>query len=133
MFDCHIEVGEAEWIDERDEIVISETIKDIVIEDKLNVLEYNICGDHVHLLLVCEEKEVAEIVGKLKSVSSKNRNRRRGYTVAGTVTAIATGTVTRGHAPLSGSATDTATGGGADSSAPVRGTTSYFMIFFITC
>lgn len=113
MFDCHVEVGEAEWMDKRDELVITKTIRDIVIEDKLNVLEYNVCGDHLHLLLVCEKEEVAGIVGKLKSMSAKNRNRERGYTVAAaTTTAATTGATTtaagtRGHAPLSGPGTGT--------------------------
>jgi len=57
MFDNHIVVGEPLWFDKEDEIIITETVRDIAIEDKLNVLEYNICGDHMHILLVCEEEE----------------------------------------------------------------------------
>ncbi len=110
MFDCHIELGEAEWLDAQDEIVITKTIKDIAIADKLNILEYNICGDHMHLLLVCTEEELPGIVGKLKSVSAKNRNRERGYTVPGSIGYSAT---TRGHAPLS------------ERSATIRGVTQH--------
>jgi REP element-mobilizing transposase RayT len=76
MFNCHVELGEAEWLDEQDELIITRTIKEIALADKLNILAYNICGDHMHLLLVCEEK-LPGIVGKLKSVSAKNRNRER--------------------------------------------------------
>ncbi len=113
MFDNHVVLGDAEWFDEKDEIIITQTVKDIALEDKLNILEYNICGDHMHILLVCEEDELAKIVGKLKSVSAKMRNRSRGYTVAGvaaatttvatntTTTTTTTTAVTRGHAPLS--------------------------------
>ncbi|NCS89900.1 MAG: hypothetical protein AUK34_08870 [Ignavibacteria bacterium CG2_30_36_16] len=93
MFDNHIVVGEPLWFDKEDEIIITETVRDIAIEDKLNVLEYNICGDHMHILLVCEEEELPKIVGKLKSVSAKIRNRKRGYTAEAIGAAV-----TRGHA-----------------------------------
>jgi REP element-mobilizing transposase RayT len=88
-----VKVGEAEWFDEKDEVIITETISEIVKNDKLNVIEYNICGDHMHILLVCNENELSKIVGKLKSVSAKVRNRTRGYTSAGE-------SESRGHAPL---------------------------------
>ena len=118
MFDNHIVVGEPLWFDKEDEIIITETVRDIAIEDKLNVLEYNICGDHMHILLVCEEEELPKIVGKLKSVSAKIRNRKRGYTAEAIGAAVTRGhaangdrsrtsgsgigaAVTRGHAPLS--------------------------------
>lgn len=108
MFDNHVILGDAEHFDEKDEIIITETVKNIAIEDKLNILEYNICGDHMHILLVCEENELARIVGKLKSVSAKLRNRSRGYTVASEVESVASSTAipataTREHAPLSDS------------------------------
>lgn len=96
MFNNHVVLGEAEWFDTEDEIIITQTVLDIAIADKLNVLEYNICGDHMHILLVCEEEELSKIVGKLKSVSAKIRNRKRGYTAESRTTAS-----TRGHAPLS--------------------------------
>ena len=96
MFDNHVVLGEAEWFDAEDEIIITQTVRDIVIADRLNVVEYNICGDHMHILLVCEEEELSKIVGKLKSISAKERNRKRGYTSEAIGTAV-----TRGHAPLS--------------------------------
>ncbi len=77
------------WLKEKDEILITETVARIVEEDKLNVLAYNICGDHMHLLLVCEEEEVPKIMQKIKSVTAKEYNRATGKTV------------TREHAPLS--------------------------------
>lgn len=132
MFNCHVELGEAEWLDEQDELIITRTIKEIALADKLNILAYNICGDHMHLLLVCEEEELPGIVGKLKSVSAKNRNRERGYTVAGGSTATTTATpapaiATRGHAPLSDSGMGAGSPGISPGAplpdSPVRGTT----------
>jgi REP element-mobilizing transposase RayT/uncharacterized protein YlbG (UPF0298 family) len=111
-------------------VKITQTIRDIAIADKLNVIEYNICGDHMHILLVCEKEELPKIVGKLKSVSAKERNRKRGYTIGTAVAGVATeaaetaaettiasiaSIATRGHAPLS----DT----GKDARPDTRGTT----------
>nr|MBP6284491.1 N-6 DNA methylase [Paludibacteraceae bacterium] len=50
MFDNHVVVGETVWLDKDDEIIITQTVRDIAIEDNLNIIEYNICGDHMHLL-----------------------------------------------------------------------------------
>lgn len=108
MFDNHVTLGEAIWIDEKDEIIVTETIAQIVKEDNLNVIEYNICGDHIHILLVCDKEEVPKIMGKIKGVSGRRYNIENGITVIAT-----NGTATRGHVPLSGSdtATDADTGG----------------------
>ena len=54
-----------------DNFIITQTIATIVKEDQLKVLAYNICADHIHLLLVCEEENVSKIVQKIKSVTSK--------------------------------------------------------------
>ncbi|MBT3209832.1 MAG: N-6 DNA methylase [Bacteroidetes bacterium] len=92
MFDNYVKSGKAVWIDEENEILVSETIADIVKEDKLNVIEYNICGDHIHMLLVCEKDELTKIVGKIKGISGRKYNIANGITT----------TTTRGHVPLSG-------------------------------
>ena len=127
MFDCHITTDKPEWIDEEDEQIITQTVADIVKEDGLNVLEYNLCGDHLHLLLVCEADELTAIVGKIKSVTAKNRNRERGYStttkVAATdTTAAATPPTTRRHAPL---LSDTDTGYDTASPSSSRGETQH--------
>jgi hypothetical protein len=56
---------------EEDEIIITKTISEIVKEDKLNVLAYNICRDHLHILLVCEAESLDNIVRKLKGKASQ--------------------------------------------------------------
>ena len=91
MFDYHIEVGDAVWLSEKEEIIVIETIAKITEEDNLNIIACNVCGDHLHLLLVCEEQEVSKIVGKLKSISARACNIATGRTIP----------ATRGHAPLS--------------------------------
>ncbi|MCK5857115.1 MAG: Eco57I restriction-modification methylase domain-containing protein [Bacteroidales bacterium] len=101
MFDNHVKLGDAVWIDEKDEIIITETIAEIVKKDKLNVIEYNVCGDHMHLLLVCEEDDRDGIVGKIKSMTSRAVNIASGKTVVANH-------ATMGHAPLSASMATTA-------------------------
>ncbi|MDP3358218.1 MAG: transposase, partial [Lutibacter sp.] len=79
------------YFTQEDEFVITQTIAKIVKDDDLNVLAYNICADHIHLLLVCEEEEITKIVQKIKSITSKNctQNRTSEHTL-----------ITREHAPL---------------------------------
>ncbi len=86
MFDNHVKLGEPVWLTPEDERHITRTVAEIVETDDLNILAYNICGDHMHIALVCEEKQVSTIVGKIKSMSARAAN-------------IAAGRTTRGHAP----------------------------------
>ncbi len=66
------------WLEKEDELLITQTVAEIIKEDELNVMAYNICGDHLHLLLVCEEEEVARIVGKIKGKTSRIYNSIKG-------------------------------------------------------
>ena len=84
------------WLEPEDELHITKTVAEIVKEDDLNALAYNICGDHMHLLVVCEEEEVPQIVGKIKA----SELQRDTISETGNTTAIAI-TTTRGHVPLS--------------------------------
>jgi len=80
--------AEGIWLAPEDEVFITKTVAEIVEEDRLNVMAFNICGDHMHILLVCEDEEVSKIVGKIKAITSKEYNTEKGIT-------------TRGHVPLS--------------------------------
>ena len=104
------------WLDTEDELFVTEHIAEVIKEDDLNVTAYNICGDHVHLLLICEKEEMPKIVGKIKAVSARKYNIEKGITAA---TAATRGHVlsedetesesdtTRGHVPLSKSENET--------------------------
>ncbi|MCK4920863.1 MAG: transposase [Bacteroidales bacterium] len=81
MTDNHVKLDKPIWLSEKDELVITESIARIVKEDMLNVLEYNICRDHMHILLVCEKEKLSTIVGKLKAVSGRACNIERGITI----------------------------------------------------
>ncbi len=103
MLDYHIKTDDASWLSENDEILITEIIAGIIKEDKLNVVEYNICGDHMHLLLICEEKKLTKIVGKIKAVSAREYNIKKGYTIP---KGKSESDITRGHVPLSDTDTE---------------------------
>lgn len=75
-----------------EEIIITEIIGDIVKQDRLTILAFNICQDHVHLVIACEEEALGNIVQKLKSVSAREFNIWKGVTKPETTA--------RGHDPL---------------------------------
>jgi len=53
-----------------DDLQITQIIADVAKEDQLNILAYNICGDHIHLLLVCAIEEIPAIMQKIKGRTS---------------------------------------------------------------
>lgn len=71
MIEYKVKKGEAIWLDKELEMVVAKELATIITEDKLNVLNWNICGDHVHMLLVCEPEELANTVRKLKGRSAQ--------------------------------------------------------------
>jgi type I restriction-modification system DNA methylase subunit/REP element-mobilizing transposase RayT len=73
--------AEAVWLANDEEVLVTTVVAEIVIEDELNVMAYNICRDHMHLLLVCEQDEVSRIMQKIKSKTARAVNIHRGVTV----------------------------------------------------
>ncbi len=71
MIDNKVKKGDAFWLEDEHEVVVAKTIKEIVEQNGLNVMAFNSCGDHIHLVLVCEEDEIPNIVRKLKGKSSQ--------------------------------------------------------------
>ncbi len=59
------------WMNEEAELLITGYIKDVVIENNFKILAYNICGDHVHMMIVAEEAELPEIMRKIKGKTSQ--------------------------------------------------------------
>ena len=81
MFENHVKKGDPVWLSEKEEVIVTETIAEIVEKDKLNMLAYNICGDHTHFILACTEEELPKIVQKIKSMSARACNIAMGRTV----------------------------------------------------
>ena len=51
-------VDRSMFLEGDDAIKIAEILSQIVIEDKINCLAYDVCNDHVHILLVCLSQPV---------------------------------------------------------------------------
>ncbi|WP_051929404.1 TaqI-like C-terminal specificity domain-containing protein [Flavobacterium sp. 83] len=66
------------YLTDNDEMVIAETVSILVNEQHLNILAFNICKDHIHIVLVCEEEEVNEIVRKIKGRTAREVNKNNG-------------------------------------------------------
>ena len=59
------------YLDDKDALKVTEIISNIIVEEKYNCLTFNIGEDHVHILLVCDEEELTNIVRKLKGKSAQ--------------------------------------------------------------
>ena len=80
MVKLEIQKGNPVLLGKKAESSITRSIGNIVRADKLKVLSYNICRDHIHIVLVCAEDELTNIVRKLKSVSAREHNIAMGVT-----------------------------------------------------
>lgn len=71
MVEHGVVLGEPVIFSQKVEVLITKFILDIVVEDNLKVLAYNICRDHIHIILVCSPKRLTNIVRKLKGKSTQ--------------------------------------------------------------
>jgi REP element-mobilizing transposase RayT len=69
MVTYKVKSGEPLQLDDELELEITGYVAQIVKENKLQVLAYNICKDHVHMILVCDSSDLNTTVGKLKGKS----------------------------------------------------------------
>jgi len=66
----NIKLGTPVIFSTEQEIEITKWILQIKQENNLKILAYNICRDHLHMILVCEEVERDNIIRKIKSKST---------------------------------------------------------------
>ncbi len=71
MIKYRVRKGPAILLTLEEEIILTQIISEIIQENSYRCVAYNICRDHVHLLLVCPEGTLNQIIQKLKSISSK--------------------------------------------------------------
>ncbi|UAM97507.1 transposase [Polaribacter litorisediminis] len=50
------------YFTQEEELLVTQTISKIVKDDNLKLLAYNICSDHIHLLLSCDIDHVSKIM-----------------------------------------------------------------------
>ncbi len=67
------------YLTDDDEAVIAQTVAILGKEQNLNILAFNVCKDHIHIVLVCEEDEVNEIVRKIKGRTAREVNLSKGF------------------------------------------------------
>lgn len=60
-----------------EEVLIAETVRDLVLELNWRIAAFNCCRDHIHLLVVCEEEEVTKIMHRLKGRTARVCNAHR--------------------------------------------------------
>lgn len=71
MIKYKVKKGPAINLNLSQEIELTKIIGDIILESKFSCIAYNVCKDHVHMILVCEYKELSKQVQKIKAISSK--------------------------------------------------------------
>ena len=69
------------WLEPYEEVVIAQTLIDIIMEDNLKVMAFNVCCDHFHLLLVCINTDLSSILQKIKAKTAREVNIAKGITV----------------------------------------------------
>ncbi|HOV15607.1 MAG TPA: transposase, partial [Spirochaetota bacterium] len=71
MIEYNVKKGEPFVFTDEQEIYITEILKNIIVEEGYKILAYNICKDHIHILIACNPKELPNIIKKLKGKSSQ--------------------------------------------------------------
>ena len=63
------------YLEINEEEKLAKIMADVAIEQKVNLIEWMICADHVHSLIICDEDELSDIIGKWKGKSAFLYNR----------------------------------------------------------
>jgi len=66
-----ISKGVVNELELREEIQLTKIIGNIIMESAFRCIAYNICKDHLHMVLVTSKEQLTTQVQKIKSVSSK--------------------------------------------------------------
>ena len=61
----------------KEELLITKVIAKIRVDDNLKILAYNICQDHIHLLIISEENNIENTIKKIKSLTARKLNQYR--------------------------------------------------------
>ncbi|MEZ4916031.1 MAG: TaqI-like C-terminal specificity domain-containing protein, partial [Chitinophagales bacterium] len=70
MIDYNVKKGPPLELKLKEEIALTQYIGEVIKEKGYCCMAYNICKDHVHLILVCEAEQLAEQVKTIKGKSS---------------------------------------------------------------
>jgi REP element-mobilizing transposase RayT len=75
-----VKTGEPVWLDEEAEYKITTYFREVIKKYNIGCIAYNICGDHVHKLIVSRKEDLPAVVRTLKSISARKYNISIGVT-----------------------------------------------------
>jgi len=83
MTELKIRSGPVRYLDLEDEIKLTEIMASVIKDYEIVCYAYNVCRDHVHMIVHCPSDELSELVRKLKGRSSflfnKSKNRKGAF------------------------------------------------------
>jgi len=71
MVKYNIRPGSPLLLDAQNEILVTKIISGIAAEKRYRIFAYNICTDHVHILMECANRDISNTVRLLKGKSSQ--------------------------------------------------------------
>ncbi|GEM_PF-1809922 len=83
MLECRVKFKDGVCLDSDGELIVTKSIAQTVLADNLLLYAFNICFDHVHLVMEINRSELPSVIGKIKSISSRTYNIAIGMTVPG--------------------------------------------------
>lgn len=57
-----------------EEVIIAEVVRDLIKELSFEIRAFNVCRDHMHLIVVCEPEEVSKIMHRIKGKTARACN-----------------------------------------------------------
>jgi REP element-mobilizing transposase RayT len=69
--------AEVIYLTKREELLIAQCVSELCNELNLRIAAFNLCLDHMHILLVCDEDEVSKIMHRIKGRTAKLCNEHR--------------------------------------------------------
>ena len=74
----HIRPGLVEFLTLEDEIALTKMVGRALKELDVTCYAYNICRDHIHIIIQCPENELSEVIRKIKGKTSYQFNQLKG-------------------------------------------------------
>ena len=65
------------FMTKEEEEILAETVKGIVFEKGLNIVAFNVCRDHIHILIKCNIDDISKIMHQIKGRTSRVCNQHR--------------------------------------------------------
>jgi len=72
MIHYRIKSGDAVWLGAKEELLVTEIIAEIVVKKNCRIYAYNICKDHVHIIIECCINNLSNIIRLMKGKSAQN-------------------------------------------------------------